>query len=294
MRFAPRLLGTLVAVLVLTVARVAAQPIPSPTPAKPLDPVAIYERCVAAMNAEPRPPYAIYSLRIEAHHLDIARSWTSSGASTTILSFGSWHHTSRFRVWYRTRDQHALTQDLIAKTETLEPPVPWALDLTPPPGGIPNASDENVSGEAAAIAQATILLSQVYVDEKAAYHISLGGTEEYNGHRVYELDLENVGGDPNDHPLRALLVDAASFRPRQVTIDVGERTMLFGGELTMTASFDQVGAYWLSTNGSIVGSGHFTFIHVHGTYTYEASDFLFPAQLPESTFSAAQPSAPST
>lgn len=275
----PRAVGALIAGLVASLLVADAAP-PSPPP----DPVAIYERCVAAMRDAARPPYAEYTLSIDAHHLDISRDFTSSGAATTILHFGSFTHVAALRLTYRERDQKTVVEDVIGKTSTVGPPLPWALDLTPPPAGIPSPADENVSGQAVDIAQATILISHIYIDEKDAYHITLAGVEEYAGHRVYHLTLQNVGGDPNEHPLRTLFVDAASYRPRQVTIEVGERTMMFGGDLTMSANFDQVGDYWLSTNGSIVGNGHFTFIHVHGTYTYSATDFAFPATLPDSIF----------
>jgi hypothetical protein len=257
----------------------------SPILEKSMAPAEIYERCVAAMNANGKPAYAVYMLHVDAQHIDITRGYTSTGSPTTELKFGTFVHTSTYRVWYRAHDQKSLTQDLGSETTALTPPVPWALDLVGPPASPQNSSNESVGAGGAAIDQATQLLSEIYTNERDAYHISLVGMEEYGGHRVYHLDLENVGGDPNDHALRTLLVDSNSFRPLQVVVEVAQRSMMYGGGLIMSANFSEVGGYWLSTSGSVTGYGHFAFIHVQGTYTYTASDFTFPATLPDSMFS---------
>jgi hypothetical protein len=236
------------------------------------------------MNADPTPPYTIYTLHVDAQHIDVTRGYTKTGAPTTIMQFGAFHQQETYRVWYRARDQRSVMQDLSSHATTMVPPVPWALDLAAPLETTGSPSGETVSASGAAIDQATRLLSQVKVDAKNAYRITLVGIEEYAGHRAYHLALENTGGDPNDHPLRTLLVDAVTFRPLKIVIEVGQHTMFYGGGVTMSTSFGEVGGYWLSTSGSIIGNGRFTFIHVRGTYTYSASDFVFPPALPESMF----------
>lgn len=259
----------------------------STVPSTSADPYAIYERCVAMMNADPTPPYAVYVLRIEAQNINIVRGYSKSGAPTTKLEFGRTHEQAAYRVWYRARDQRSLMQDLASNAAVVTPPVPWALDLAAPPAGTTeDSTGQSVSGKSVEIEDATQLLSEVKIDAKDAYRISLAGMEMYAGHRAYHLAIENVGGDPNDHPLRTLLVDSETFRPLQVVIEVGQRGMLYGGGLTLSANFGAAGGYWLSTSGSVIGNGHFAFIRVRGTYTYSASDFVFPPELPKSMFNA--------
>jgi hypothetical protein len=256
----------------------------SPVTGTLTDPYAIYERCVAMMNSDSSPPYTIYTLQIDAQHIDISRGYTKTGAPTTMLHFGAFDQQKTYRVWYRARDQKSVTQDVTSHAAALAPPVPWALDLATPLTSTGSPSGETTSADGVAVDQATQLLSQVKVDAKNDYRITLAGEEQYAGHPAYRLALENIGGDPNDHPLRMLLVDAVSFRPLQIVIEVGQRTLFYGGGVTMSASFSEVGGYWLSTRGSIIGNGRFAFIQVHGTYTYSASHFVFPPQLPESMF----------
>ena len=248
------------------------------------DPHAIYQRCIAMMNAERTPPFMIYTLHVDAHHLDVSRGYSSTGAPTTLMHFGTFRQQADYRVWYRASDQRSVMQDSTTHATIVAPPVPWALDLAAPPTGTASPSSETVSGNAAAIDQATRLLSQVKVDADSAYRMTLVGQEEYAGHRAYRVNFENISGDPNDHPLRTLVVDAVSFQPLEIVIDVAQSNMLYGGGLTLSANFSDVGGYWLSTDGAIVGNGHFTFISIHGTYSYSASNFSFPPQLPESMF----------
>jgi hypothetical protein len=263
---------------------VAAAPSPATSPL--MDPITIYERCIAMMDADQMPQYAIYTLHTDAQHIDISRIYTKTGATTTLLHFGTFNRQNAYRVWYRARGQRSVMQDLTSHAAEYGPPVPWALDLAAPNTNSGTTSGQAVGSDAVAIDDATQLLSDVRTEAKSAYRISLTGVEKYAGHFVYHLSLESVSGDPNDHPLRTLLVDTVSFQPLQLVIEVGQRTMLYGGGLTMSVSFGDVGGHWLSTSGSIVGIGRFAFIHVRGTYTYAVSDFLAPSQLPDSIFAS--------
>ena len=272
-------------VLVVTLAAAMALTGEAPqNPSQPMDPSVIYERCIAMIDADRMPPYAIYTLHVDAQHIDISRDYSKTGAPTTLLHFGTFNKHSTYRVWYRSRDQRSVMQDLASNAINYGAAVPWALDLAAPIANSANTSGQAVGGDAVAIDDATQLLSEVKTAAKNAYRISFAGVERYDGHIAYHLNLEGISGDPNDHPLRTLLVDTASFQPLQVVIEVGQRTVLYGGGLTMSANFGDVGGYWVSTSGSIVGNGRFTFIHVRGTYTYAVTDFLAPSQLPTSIF----------
>jgi hypothetical protein len=255
----------------------------SPTPASP-DPYQIYERCVVAMANTPEPPFEFYQLHVAANRIDITRGYSSAGTPTTTLHFGNPRERATYRVWVRNSDQRSFMQDIASRAASVTPPVPWQLDFHVPASDDGRQPRETVASHAVTVNQATKLLSEVEVDHRSNYQITFGGMEQYEHHAAYRLLLQSVTGDPNDHPLRELVVDATSFRAWQVVAQVGQGGWLFGGGLVLTANFEPVGGYWVSTSGSVDGSGHYAFFHLDGTYSYLASDFSFPSALPKSYF----------
>jgi hypothetical protein len=258
------------------------------TPARPatqLDPYTIYGRCIDAMRDRPVPAYASYLLSVDAHHIDITRGYNNAGAPTTTLHFGLSTRSATYRVWYRERDATSLMQDTASSNMTFGPPVPWALEFrSPAHQADPPPPKETVRAGAVTIDEASKLLSQVSVNESTDYRISLAGMENDGGNLAYRLMLVNKSGDPNAHPLRELIVDASTFRARQVDFQLSQNGSLFGGALDVRANFGSVGPYWLNTDGAVNGGGHYAFLHMGGSYTYRAASFSFPADLPNAYF----------
>ncbi len=271
----------LIAIIAMTsAARPALQP----------DAYAIYHRCIQVMRDRPVPAYSSYLLQVDADHIDITRGYNSAGWPTTILHFGLGNHATTYRVWYRARDAMSLMQDITSSNMTSGPPVPWALEFRSPPQPDPAPAQETVKFGSVTIDQASKLLNQVSVDQSGFYRISLAGIENVDGHPAYRLALINKWGDPNSHPLRELVVDAASYRARQVSFELGQDGKLFGGTLDVLANFGPVGAYWLNTDGVVNGRGHYAFLHLGGSYAYRAINFAFPSDLPSSYFVPARSS----
>lgn len=278
---------TIVAILILWLGVVAATS-PPPVPSRPtptLDPYAIYERCDNAMRENQSPPYLTYVLHVDADHINISRKYTSTGDPTTTLHFGIEHRKATYRVWYRSRDGKSLTQDLGSGELAVSPPVPWSLDFRPAPAwsASPTPGETVASGTVTTDA-AGKLLAEITIDQSRFYNITYAGMETIADRQAYHLILKNISGDPNDHALRDLLVDTTSFRALQAVLEVGQTNLLYGGRLRLRVGFSQVGPYWLNTEGTIEGRGHYAVFFVNGSYDYAASQIQFPQQLPDRYF----------
>jgi hypothetical protein len=268
---------------------------PSPNAANPsaLNPHLIYARCIKAMSENPFPPYMTYVLNVDADHISISRRYDGNDMPITILHFKISHHQHAYRVWYRGRDQKSLMQDLGSKEIAVAPPIPWALDFrNRPEVPDPPAPLETASSGAIATNEEGALLREVTTDQSPYYRITFAGMETVDSHPVYHLLLQSTSGDPNAHALRELFVDTTSFRARELVMEVGQHTVLYGGRLELKAMFSQVGPYWLNTSGTIEGRGYYAIFFLNGSYVYNASDFDFPAHLPDAYFRA--PTTPAT
>ena len=283
---------TLVLIIGLAAPSVRADSSARVRPSQPAvdDPVAIYRRCVAAMAAAPNPPYASYVLSINANRLDLTRGYAQDGHSTTTLHFMARPHANVYQVWYRDRDRRSLMQDVASAQRTVGPPVPWALDFqssaADAPAGL--APGVDVGGSAVQLDQATALAQQIDSDQSVHYQIALAGDSTYSGHPAYDLRLSSVSGDPNDHPLRELIVDKRSFRVWQLTVAVEKRNGPVVGSLQLIAAFRPVGRYWLNDSGTLSGEGRIAFMRFHGSYDYSATRFRFPREMPDSYFAVPQ------
>lgn len=250
------------------------------------DPYEIYGRSVAMTQANPAPPFASYVLQVSANHFDLTRDYDASGAPTTTLHFGLGHAQAAYRVWYRASDVKTLMQDVQSSDVSVVPPVPWPLDFTDCARDCNAPVNEKVRMGSVTVNQMAKLLSSIAVDQHDQYRITLAGVETDNGQPAYHLLLQNVAGDPNQHPLRELFVDTRSFRVRQVVLEVGQHGPLFGGSLQLRAHFSMVGPYWINTDGEVAGGGHYAFLHLNGSYAFHASNFDFPKRLPSWYFNA--------
>ena len=263
------------------------QPLTQATPQQPtagstplaLDAGAVYARCVQALRQAPRPQYATYSLQVNADHIDITRAYDAAGLPTTTLYFGVRRRTATYLVRYRERDGTAAMRDLASGAITVGPPVPWSLDLwtaSPQPAAAESVSSGSVTTDAAGR-----LLAELRNDQHGYYRISFAHQPEAGHDSGYQLLFAVVSGDPNAHALRELIVDRSSFLPLVAVLQVAQHRFLFGGTLTLNLRFGAVGPYWLNTEGTILGQGHYTIVPVSGSYRYRAADFAFPAQLPD-------------
>jgi hypothetical protein len=114
--------------------------------------------------------------------------------------------------------------------------------VDPPPTEISTSGSVTTNQEGA-------LLREISTDQSRYYRITFAGMDNSDNQFTYHLLLENRSGNPNEHPLRELFVDAESFRPRKVVMEVGRHTLLYGGRLKLSATFAPVGPYWLNYRG---------------------------------------------
>jgi len=268
--------------VVIATATSAPNPNPIPTatmlPASALAPLEVYLRCIAAMQNNPIPKYFSYELKVYSNHIDITRAYNAAGYPTTTLHFRVSHREATYLVHYRASDGKSFMVNMASSNVTIGPPVPWALDFRNPGSRSAPTTNETVSAGSVTTDSASSLLGELSVDQSPHYRIAFAP----NGvtPQSYILTLESIDRDPNAHALRELVVDAASFRVRTAIFEVGQRHFLFGGTLRLRITFSQVGGYWLNTDGELVGHGHYAFVPLRGSYSYHASNFSFPPDLP--------------
>ena len=270
-------------------ALLAASPAPIPSATDSPGPIVIYHLAIAAMRAADlhRPAYAIYQLDYIGHNLILTPETTNGRADWNMdLKHANDSHT--YQVWFRTRDQRALTQDRathnIYRGEALLTPVESNV-LKNGPSPTPSVSPSPTpSGPPDTPAGATVeVLGSVTAEASRYYDITLVGVEDRQGHAVYHLHLR-AKSDVIDHPLTDLYVDTATYLVRAAHAEVTLRGVVFAFGLAVDVAYEPVGAYWLLDNLHFHGNGYALFYHANMECTMIMHDFMLPASLPDSYF----------
>ena len=191
---------------------VAAQ---SPAPAAPqtpppsaasLTPEAIYLRATHAMKEAPQPAYVTFDESVTARNMRLA--CTSDGTS---LSLKHGDASGSYRVWFRTRDENAVSQDTATQKRCsgalLFPTGADVASLGPHPSVAPSAAPTDGSG-------GPPLIAAVRVESARYYRIELVGRESLKDIRSIGLRC-SAYRDPATHPLTGMLVDEDSFLVRR-------------------------------------------------------------------------------
>ena len=123
------------------------------------------------------------------------------------------------------------------------------------------------------------------------------------GTNIYGIEDRGDAACPNGNPGRALhLVSRTRNRGHQlsdVTVELASKRFCmmrygtseaFGFHGIVEQHYDDVGGYWLQTDGLIDGTGRIFGLAInHGAWTYRLSDMQFPASLPPDTFASSLP-----
>jgi hypothetical protein len=261
---------------------------PGPTPSATLNPISIYHRAIAAMKAADahRPPYAVYQLDYTGHNLVLTPEITK-GKTAWNMDLHHANDNHAYRVWYRTHDDTALTQDsathYLYRGEALLAPVEANVleSASPSPSASPNpmaSHPPDTPGGAT-----TEVLGSVTVEASRFYDITLIGVENENGHEVYHLHLHARQNIP-DHPLTDLSIDTTTYLVRAAHAEVTLRGVIFALGVAVDVAYEPVGAYWLLDDLHVHGNGYALFYHANMDCTMTLHDFTLPASLPDSYF----------
>lgn len=281
------MLSGLLAVLTMTLLPVVAQPSPEASAPSAISPDTIYLSAARVTKQDAVPPFMLYDVHVDSSKTDVQTTVDADGHSTSAFSLDttSADRHADYRVWYRSSDGRALTQDLQTRAVAFLVH-PWPLSASsrvtqvvvrggasPIPSPSPQSSiDEPPSAQK--------VLGDVSVQSSRYYQISLVGLEQLDGQPVYHLALRAYGS-PNDHPLTDLYVDEASMHVRRAIAEFNFRTALYRVAAKLDLHFAQIGPYWLNDTGTLTAGAHVTMFHVNGSYAYGASHVEFPVDIPE-------------
>jgi hypothetical protein len=275
---------------VATAIAVAASPAPSPSPdaaGSPPPAIEIYVKAVhemRALAAHGNPPYLVFDLTVDSHNLH----WypqTDNGKTTWEAKLVHANETSNYRVWYRSKDKHALVQDAVthAAFKGESPFEPGTTDLSEVSGATPAPSASPSPGTKPTTTASGQVIGAITVNGSKYYDVQLVGVEDHAGHPVYHLHLRAYH-DATKYPLTDLWVDTSDYRVWSVHGEVTIRAVAAAIGVGVTADFAPVDAYWLVSSFDFTMKGYVMVWHANTATTMRARIVSAPASLPESYF----------
>jgi hypothetical protein len=182
-----------------------------------------------------------------------------------LPSRGTWSAT--YEVGYRTSDGDGHTRDAsntICRGTGAFPPIPSNVDFH----GGPATSNESTLASLR-------LMAALNTDYNGQYRITLDGEQTYDGHRVYRLAFDALY-DPQQYPLKVVLVDEDSYLIRQAYAEYSRHGALANGKATATLSFERVGNYWAATDFAFSATVRlFVLYRMHFDASVHTSSFDF-------------------
>jgi len=261
---------------------VPATPDAAATAAATLTGEAIYLRATRAMKDAPQPAYVTFHEDVSARNMRL--SCTADGTSPTLKHGDA---AGAYRVWFRTRDERAVSEDLASQKRCggalLYPAGAEIAAL-----GVPSAAPSATPSPAV---DGPPLIAAVRVESARYYRITLVDRETFEGHPVYRLALRAYR-DPATHPLTGMLVDADTFLVRQAAGEAAAHYVIASGRVAGVVTFDRSGPYWLARDESFELAAQAIFVHAHCTVTVRGSDFAFPADVGDELASPSPSPAP--
>jgi hypothetical protein len=241
-------------------------PVPAATDSAPTSGEAIYLRAVRAMKDAPQPPYVTFREDVSARNMRL--SCTTDGTSLTLKHGDA---AGSYRVWFRTSDERAVSEDVASQKRcsgALLYPAGAEIAALGAPSAAPSAT-------ASPAADGPPLIAAVRVESARYYHITLVDRETFEGHPVYRLALRAYR-DPATHPLTDMLVDAQTFLVRQAAGEAAAHYVIASGRVAGVVTFDRSGPYWLARDETFDLAAQAIFVHAHCTVSVRATDFAFP------------------
>ncbi|MBD5654475.1 MAG: hypothetical protein IAI50_04765 [Candidatus Eremiobacteraeota bacterium] len=245
-----------------------------------LTPEAIYLRATHAMKDAAEPPYVTFREDVTARNMRL--SCTADG---TNLSLKHGDIAGSYRVWYRTRDENAISQEVGSQKRckgALLYPTGSDLATLGAPSAAPSATPVPDAGDGPPI------IAAVRVESARFYKITLVDRESFEGHPVYRLALKAYR-DPTTHPLTGMLVDEESFLVRQASGEAAGHYVVASGRVAGVVTFDRSGEYWVARDETFDLAAQALFVHAHCNVIVRASDFQYPADI-DNVFPSPSPS----
>jgi hypothetical protein len=115
------------------------------------------------------------------------------------------------------------------------------------------------------------------------YDATLVGSETLAGAGVYHLRLV-PRFDPQHHPIREMWIDASTFDPRRIAIELWAQTGPVRSRPTVTVDFAPVDGTWLVSHAAMDFVLRFAFLNYGGSGDFRISDVSFPTSEPDWMF----------
>lgn len=277
---------------------------PEPTTSATPDPYAVFVTAMRAMRAAhavATPLYLAYKLDVDTHNLLIKPEGHGAGSGYVATLDHANHHYA-YQVWYRTKDNSALSQDLStheAVSDALFEPAPVALDESASPSpkavattaGVPSPTatpTPNANMTAAPGFVAPPSLGTLSVGASRYYRITYVGMEPLTGSSTYHLHLVALAS-PNEHPLTDLWVDTSTYLIRKASAAFALRAVAVGGGGEGSANFEQVDKSWMVTSFDGAAKGYALVWHANVAVSIRAYDIMPLAFLPDDYFATPAP-----
>jgi hypothetical protein len=240
------------------------------TPAPALDARTIYDRTRATVAARTLPPFIAYTeyaaferrgkIKVQRAHV-VVRLADGRANITAIPNSPGDRVDTRPVVKDRPLVYPTTTFGLVKRRAGEQPSTYESAAATPArePHGLP------VIGRVAAPAR--------------DYEPALVGIETLAGARVYHLKLV-PRFDPRHHPIRELYVDATTYDPRRIAIEVWAAAGPVHSRPTVSVDFAPVAGVWMIAHATMDFVLRFGFLAYAGSAEYRVSDVSFPAAEP--------------